>query len=65
MPVWLKQSEQGLGSRVREEIRKVVNGKVMWSLNSYFKDFSFKLSDMEGHERVLITGLMFEKEALQ
>jgi len=56
-PVWLKQSEQGLGSRVREEIRKVINGKIMWSVNSYFKDFSFELSDLKGHERVLIIGL--------
>ena len=42
---------------MREEIRKVMNGKIMWSVNSYFKDFSFELSDMKGHERVLIIGL--------
>ena len=54
-----------MGSRVSEEIRKVMNGKIMWSFNSHFKEFSFELSDMEGHEGVLIIGLMFEKKALQ
>lgn len=61
----MKQSEQGMGSRVSKEIRKVMNGKIMWSFNSHFKEFSFELSDMEGHEGVLIIGLMFEKKALQ
>lgn len=61
----MKQSERGMGSRVSKEIRKVMNDKVMWSFNSHFKEFSFVLSDMEGHEGVLIIRLMFEKKALQ
>lgn len=41
--MWLEQGRWGLRRGVREEIRKVMGGKIVWSLTGHFKDFDFEL----------------------
>lgn len=63
--MWLEQRRWGLRRGVREEIRKVMGGKIVWSLTDHFKGFDFELSDMRSHRRVLTIVLMFNEEALE
>ena len=40
------KEQAGAEERVREEIRKAMDCKIVWSLRGHFKDVDFELSDM-------------------
>lgn len=59
--MWLEESERGLGGGVREEVRRVMGGKVMWSLKVHFKNFDFELKAIKTQDTAVFQEAMTER----
>lgn len=59
--MWLEESEQGLGRGVREEVRRVMGGKVKWSLKVHFKNFDFELKAIKTQHTAVSQEAMTER----